>query len=103
MRCPECNTNWVAGVTHCDLCDIDMEEAIARHAKAARKRGSGGGGSVRNRVFGGIGVVWGGGILLSGLLRGLPSGGGAAAAGATVGLLMGVLFLGAGLFYLIRG
>jgi len=58
---------------------------------------------MRNVIFGAIGVLWGGGILLASLLGGKPQGGGAFGAGQVVGLLFGVLLLGAGAVALING
>ncbi len=58
---------------------------------------------MRNAIFGGIGVLWGLAILLYGFLGGGPSSGGAYGAGQMVGMVFGVLLLGAGLFYLVRG
>jgi hypothetical protein len=59
---------------------------------------------MRNRIFGAIGVLWGGAVLLSGLLRGSQSGGsGAYQAGQRMGILTGALLFGVGLYYLIKG
>jgi hypothetical protein len=57
---------------------------------------------MRNVIFGGIGVLWGGGILLYTLLGGARSGG-AHGAGQVAGLVFGLLLFGVGLFYLING
>lgn len=58
---------------------------------------------MRNKIFGGIGVLWGGGILVSAFLRGGPEGSGAYAAGQTGGLVFGLLMLGVGGYYLFKG
>ncbi len=58
---------------------------------------------MRNVIFGGIGVLWGGGILLYWFLGGGGRGEGAFGAGQAVGAVFGVLLFGAGLFYLISG
>ena len=58
---------------------------------------------MRNRVFGLIGVLWGGGVLISGLSGGGPQGSGAYQSGQTAGFALGGLLLVVGLFYLIRG
>jgi hypothetical protein len=64
----------------------------------------GGGTSVRNRVFGAIGVIWGGFILINALFRGVqPAQNAAGQSGQYVGLGFGVLLFTAGLYYLIRG
>jgi len=59
---------------------------------------------VRNRIFGGIGVLWGGGLLVSKLISGqLVSGSGAYASGQIAGLAFAILLFGVGLYYLIKG
>lgn len=100
MRCPKCQTNWVAGVTHCDLCDIDMQAAAVRPKKTARKRKRSPSkeGLTWNRFMGGIGVVWGGAVVLYWILMGLPLG-----LGNLLGMLTGVAMLAAGTHSLRRG
>ena len=59
---------------------------------------------MRNRIFGAIGVLWGGAILVSKLISGhLASGSGAYASGQIAGLVFGVLLFVVGLYYLIKG
>jgi len=59
---------------------------------------------VRNRIFGGIGVLWGGGLLVSKLISGqLVGGSGAYAGGQLAGLVFAILLFGVGLYYLIKG
>lgn len=58
---------------------------------------------MRNRIFGGIGVLWGGAVLVSSLLKGGAQGDGAYAAGQTGGIILGGLLFVAGLYYLIKG
>ncbi|MFM7976611.1 MAG: hypothetical protein ACKO8U_16190, partial [Pirellula sp.] len=58
---------------------------------------------MRNRIFGLIGVLWGGGIIVSGLVRGGSQGAGAYQLGQTAGFVFGGLLFVVGLFYLIRG
>jgi hypothetical protein len=58
---------------------------------------------MRNVIFGGIGVLWGGGILLYTFLAGGARSGGAFGAGQVAGLVFGLLLFGVGLFYLING
>jgi hypothetical protein len=56
---------------------------------------------MRSRIFGAIGVVWGGVILVSGYVRGLH-GNGAYAAGQMIGLAFGALLLLVGARYLLK-
>ena len=58
---------------------------------------------MRNRIFGGIGVVWGGFILVSAIARGGPQGSGAYAAGQTGALVFAVLLVIIGGCYLLKG
>jgi predicted phage tail protein len=57
---------------------------------------------MRNRVFGAIGVVWGGLILVSSFFRGGPQGAGAYAAGQTGALVFAVLLVIVGGYYLLK-
>jgi hypothetical protein len=56
----------------------------------------------RNRVIGTLGAIWGGAVVISGLMRNL-SGDGAYAAGQITGFAFGSVMLVAGLFYAIKG
>ena len=59
---------------------------------------------MRNRIFGAIGVLWGGLILFSTLVkRPMIEGSGAYAAGQLMALVLAVLLFGVGLYYLIKG
>lgn len=59
---------------------------------------------MRNRIFGAIGVLWGGLILLGRLATGhTVDRAGAYAAGQAVGLVFATLLLVVGLYYLVRG
>ncbi|MFO0864870.1 MAG: hypothetical protein U0744_09500 [Gemmataceae bacterium] len=60
---------------------------------------------MRNIIFGGIGVVWGGGVVLYSLLSGseVQIRNGAFAGGKIAGLALGVLLLIVGGFYLVQG
>jgi len=59
---------------------------------------------MRNRIFGAIGVLWGGGILLSRLFaRRAVEGTGSYAAGQLVALVFAGLLFGVGLYYLLTG
>ena len=55
---------------------------------------------MRNRILGGIGVVWGGAVLIYALMNGGPQGEGAYAAGQTGGLIFGGVLFVVGLYYL---
>jgi hypothetical protein len=48
---------------------------------------------MRNRIFGAIGVIWGGLRLVSAFLRGGPQGSGSYAAGQTTALVFAVLLV----------
>ena len=58
---------------------------------------------MRNMIFGGIGVLWGSGVLLYSFLGRGERAGGAYGAGQAAGTVFGFLLLGVGLFYLISG
>jgi hypothetical protein len=58
---------------------------------------------MRNRIFGGIGVIWGTLILLNAFMRGGPQGSGAYAAGQTGALVFAVLLVIIGGYYLLKG
>ena len=60
-------------------------------------------GSTRNRIFGGIGVLWVGAVLLSGLMGGSAPTSGAYGAGHAAGTVFGGLLFVVGLYYLIKG
>lgn len=58
---------------------------------------------MRNRIFGAIGVIWGGVMLVSALFRGGPQGSGAYAAGQNAALVFAVLLVLVGGYYLVKG
>ena len=59
---------------------------------------------MRNRIFGAIGFVWGGWILLNVLSGGMDHGADSAyRTGQYLGIALGALMFTAGLYYLIRG
>ena len=58
---------------------------------------------MRNRILGAIGVIWGGGILISRIFKDAPEDAGAYAVGQAVGLVFGGLLFCVGLYFLIRG
>ena len=58
---------------------------------------------MKNRIYGGIGVLLGGAILIAGLVGGGGGGQGAYGAGQTTGLIFGGLLLIVGLYYLVKG
>ena len=56
----------------------------------------------RNRIFGTIGAIWGGGVAISGLFR-ILSDNVAYAAGQIAGYVFGAVMFAAGLYYAIKG
>ena len=58
---------------------------------------------MRNRIFGAIGVIWGGAILISGILKGGSADKGAYGAGEYLGFIFGGLLFCAGMYFLIKG
>lgn len=58
---------------------------------------------MRNRIFGGIGVLWGGAMLLRTYFGGGPVGSGAYRAGQIAALVFAALLVLAGSYYLIKG
>jgi hypothetical protein len=58
---------------------------------------------MRNRIFGAIGMTWGGLMLVSSFMRGGPQGSGAYAAGQTGALVFAVLLVMIGGYYLAKG
>ena len=58
---------------------------------------------MRNRIFGAIGVLWGGAVLVRYLLRGTGQTSGAYATGQHVALAFAALLFIVGLYYLIKG
>jgi hypothetical protein len=61
--------------------------------------------STRNRIFGAIGVLWGGGVLAHHFLSSAPPAASDSAygAGVSMGLVFGAAMLAAGVYYLVRG
>lgn len=58
---------------------------------------------MRNRIFGLIGVVWGGAVLISSLVKGGVQGSGAYAAGQSGAMVFASLMLLVGMYYLVKG
>ncbi len=58
---------------------------------------------MRNLIFGGIGFLWGGMIILYSFFDKEPNAGGAYGTGRRLGAALGVALFGVGLFYLING
>lgn len=58
--------------------------------------------SMRNRIFGAIGALWGGAILLYGLWGQLSQGSEAYQAGQTTGLVFGGLMFLVGIYYFFK-
>ena len=57
---------------------------------------------MRNVILGTIGVLWGGAIVVSNLVRGVPSASGSYGAGALAGFLFGLGLVAAGAWTLQR-
>ena len=57
---------------------------------------------MRNRITGVIGILWGGGVVVSFFMRGGNIGGGSYGAGQFAGLLIGVVMFGAGIYYVTK-
>jgi hypothetical protein len=57
---------------------------------------------MRNRIFGAIGIVWGGAVLARQLMGGSPVSSGAYGAGQMMGLLTGAALFCGGLYYFIK-
>jgi len=58
---------------------------------------------LRDKIFGLIGVLWGGGILVSAFVRDLPQGSADYARGQMIGFAFGALLFVVGGYYLLRG
>jgi hypothetical protein len=58
---------------------------------------------MRNRIFGLIGVLWGGAMLISSFSQGGPQGAGAYAAGQNAALIFAVALVAVGGYYLLKG
>lgn len=58
---------------------------------------------MRNRIFGAIGVIWGGLMLVSAFLRGGSQGSGNYAMGQNTALVFAVFLVVVGGYYLVRG
>ena len=56
---------------------------------------------MRNKIFGGIGVIWGGAILFHWLISS-STGSAAYQGGRTGGAVFGAVMFGVGLYYLLR-
>jgi hypothetical protein len=56
----------------------------------------------RNRIFGAVGIVWGGAVLARQVMGGGGFSSGAYGAGQVVGLLTGAALFCAGLYYFIK-
>jgi hypothetical protein len=55
------------------------------------------------RIFGMIGVIWGGGVAISGVFRDVNTNNPGYAAGQYTGFALGGLLFGVGLYYVIKG
>ena len=57
---------------------------------------------MRNKIFGGIGIFWGGAILLRWLISGNTAGSGAYQSGQSAAVIFGAVMLAAGLYYFFK-
>ena len=57
---------------------------------------------MRNKIFGGIGVLWGGAIVLGWLMTGSPAGSEAYGVGYSGGVIFGALLLVVGMYYFFK-
>jgi len=57
---------------------------------------------MRNKIFGGIGVLWGGAIIVRWLTSGSEGGNSAYQAGQDGAVILGLLLLVAGVYYLVK-
>ena len=57
---------------------------------------------MRNKIFGGIGVLWGGAIVVRWLMSGSESGNSAYQAGQNSAVIFGLLLLVIGAYYLLK-
>ena len=57
---------------------------------------------MRNKIFGGIGVLWGGAIVVRWLISGTQGGSGAYQAGQSGAVVFGLLLLVVGCYYLFK-
>ena len=57
---------------------------------------------MRNKIFGGIGILWGGAILANWLMGGSDGGSGAYQTGQNAAIVFGALMLIAGLYYFFK-
>ena len=57
---------------------------------------------MRNRIFGGIGILWGGSIVVRWLMAGSGSGSSAYQAGQSGAVVFGVLLLAVGGYYFFK-
>lgn len=58
---------------------------------------------MRNRIFGIIGILWGGAVVVSFLMREKPVADGAYGAGQSAALILGAVMLIAGVYYTFKG
>lgn len=58
---------------------------------------------MRNRIFGGIGTLWGGAVLFNTFFGETPAGSGAYATGQFMAVAFGFLLLCSGGYYLVKG
>lgn len=94
---------WITGDNNIGAWSALPVAFIAVPVLVLRAWRSQGDASRRNRVFGVIGIVWGGLILVSGPMRGSFHESEAYGQGRSAGLIFGGLLFAAGLYYFIKG
>ena len=57
---------------------------------------------MRNKIFGGIGILWGGALVLRWLMSGTPAAGSPLSSGQSGAAIFGALMLVAALYYFFR-
>lgn len=57
---------------------------------------------MRNKIFGAIGIIWGGAILFNRLTADTPMGSAAYQGGQTAAAIFGAVMFGAGLYYFFK-
>lgn len=57
---------------------------------------------MRNKIFGAIGILWGGAIVANWLFSDSPGGSAAYNAGASGAVVLGALMFAAGLYYFVK-
>lgn len=73
-----------------------------KKGEAAPERRDSSENSVRNKIFGGIGILWGGAILVRWLMAGTEAGNSAYQTGQNSAVIFGALLLAVGAYYFFK-